>query len=184
MNSATRTKTLLAAIAGGAAYMFNGALQATQDFEGTHNTIDTTAEYLVTGGFVASMLLVAPMWLLLGRLAGTPRAAVAAAVPQVVLGLMATLSIANGEDPAFFNAVAPVCLLTWFVSSFVIARGLRRTNAVPKPVALALPALMIVTFPLSVVGGPLVAGAFWIAVATQMHRGTLGAGAPVAAAAA
>ena len=173
MTSTPRTKTLLAAVAGGAAFMVTGAIQATQDFEGSHNTIDTTAEYLATGGLVVALLLTAPIWLLLGRLAQTPRAAVAAAAPQVVIALMSTVSIAQGEDAAVFNAVAPVALLTWLVSSVVIARGLRRTHAVPKPVALALPALLIVTFPLSVIGGPLLTGAFWIAVATQLQRGTL-----------
>lgn len=63
-------------------------------------------------------------------------------------------------------------------SSPPISRGLRRANAVPKPVAYALPVLLFVTFPLSVVGGPMLAGAFWIAVATQMQRGTLGRPAP------
>ena len=171
MNSATRIKTLVAATAGGAAFMFTGAIQATQDFEGSHNTLDTTAEYLATGGLVVALLLTAPIWLLLGRMGGTPRAAIAAAAPQVVIALMSTVSVVNGEDASFFNAVAPVCLLTWLVSSVIIARGLRRTESVARPVALALPALLIITFPLSVVGGPLLTGAFWITVAALLQRG-------------
>jgi hypothetical protein len=174
MSSSTRTRTLLAAVAGGASFAFCGAIQATHDFEGTHNTIDTTAEYLATGGLAVALLLTAPIWLLLARMASAPRAGVAAAVPQLVIASMCIGSIVNGEDAAFFNAVAPLCLLTWLAASVVIARGLKRSAAVPTPVALALPVLLIATFPLSIVGGPMLTGAFWMAVATQMRRGTLG----------
>jgi hypothetical protein len=47
------------------------------------------------------------------------------------------------------------------------ALGLRKTRAVPKAVAFALPAVLITTIPLSVIGGPLVTGAFWIAVGSR-----------------
>jgi hypothetical protein len=163
----------LAAVLGGAAFAFTGALQVTQDFEGTHNTIDTTAEYLVTGALPVALALTIPMYLLLGRLAGAPRARIAAVVPQIVLGLMCVVSVINGEDASFFNAVAPLCLITWLGASIVLARGLRRRAAVPAPVALALPVLLVTSFALSPVGGGLLTGAYWIAVASLLNRGAL-----------
>ena len=169
----TRHLLPLLAIAGGAVFAFLGAIHATHgDFGGTHNTIDSTAEYIVTGGLAVALLLTAPMYRLLGELAGKPRAGIVAIVPQVVLALMCVTSVANGEDAVFFNAVAPLCLLTWLVASVVLARGLRRTEAVAKPVAYALPALLIVTFPMSPIGGPLLTGVFWIALGRHFARGT------------
>ena len=174
MNSSRLHITALVAVLGGLVYLFCGALQVTQDFEGTHNTIDTTAEYLVTGGFAAALFLTAPAYRVLGALAGSPRWTVAAIAPQVVLGSMCVVSVINGEDAAFFNAVAPLCLLTWFVSSIVLGVKLNRAGAVPKQVAIALPLLVPVTIALSPIGGPILTGAFWIAVGSHALR----AGAP------
>jgi hypothetical protein len=164
------SRTALAAIAGGAVFAFTGAIEATQDFGGTHNTIDSTGEYLVTGGFALALLLTAGAYRELGRTAGRPRAGIVAMVPQLVLAVLSTSSVINGEDLPIFNFLAPICLLTWLVASIVIGVGLKRTRAVPKAVAYALPALFIVTIPLSVIGGPLVTGAFWIAVGSQSLR--------------
>ena len=182
LNAKDNIRSVAAAL-GGAAFAFAGALQVTNDFEGSHNTIDTTAEYLVTGALPVALALTIPMYLLLGRLARTPRARIVAVVPQVVLALMCVVSVVNGEDASFFNAVAPICLATWLGASVVIARGLRRTRAVPAAVAFALPALLIATFVLSPIGGGLLTGAYWIAVASLLNRGTLGRPAvqPVAA---
>ena len=173
MPTNTRNLRSLAAVAGGAAFAFTGAIQATQEFEGTHNTIDTTAEYLVTGALPVALVLTIPMYHLLGRLGRAPRAAAVAIAAQVVLSLMCVISVVNGEDASFFNAVAPVCLLTWLAGSVVLARGLRRTGSVPAPVAFALPALLITTFMLSPIGGAMLTGGYWIAVGTLLHRGAL-----------
>jgi hypothetical protein len=168
MNTPSRT-TALSAAAGGAAFAFTGAIQAVHgEFGGTHNTIDSTAEYLVTGGFAAAMLLIGPVYRSLGRMAGTPRAGVAAMAAQMLLGALAATSVVRGEDLPVFNVAAPICLLTWLVSSVLIARGLRRTHAVPKAVALALPALFVTTIPLAAIGGPLLTGAYWMAVGSRL----------------
>src|SRR5829696_7435245 len=172
LNAKNNIRSVAAAV-GGAVFAFTGALQATQDFAGTHNTIDTTAEYLVTGALPIALALTIPMYLLLGRLARTPRARIVAVVPQFVLALMCVISVINGEDASFFNAVAPICLATWLGASVVIARGLRRTRAVPAAVAFALPALLITTFILSPIGGAMLTGAYWIAAASLLNRGTL-----------
>jgi hypothetical protein len=160
----------LAAIAGGIVYAFCGAIEATQDFKGTHNTIDSTGEYLVTGGFSLSLILTVWAYRELGRSGSRPRAAMAAVVAQMVLAGLSVISVIRGEDLSIFNVVAPICLLTWLVSSIVIGVGLKKTRAVPKSVAYGLPAIMIATIPLSTIGGPLVTGAFWIAVGAQSLR--------------
>ncbi len=170
MNSARSHITALGALIAGAVYAFNGALQVTNDFSGSHNTLDSTAEYLVTGSLPVSLLATIPAYLAFGHLARAPRVAAAAIAPQVVLALMCVFSVLNGEDGSFFNAVAPVCLLTWLVSSSVLAVRLRRAGAVPKPVAIALPLLIVTTFPLSIVGGPLLTGAFWLAIGSHALR--------------
>jgi hypothetical protein len=171
MNSRRLNITALAALAGGAVYFVLGAIHATHgDFGGTHNTIDSTAEYIVTGGFAIALFLTASGYRVFGALAGTPRAGAVAMAPQLVIGAMCVVSVINGEDPAFFNAVAPVCVLTWLVSSIVIARGLKRTGAVSPRVAIAFGALPVVTLALSPLGGPLLTGAFWVAVATHALR--------------
>jgi hypothetical protein len=160
----------LAALAGGLVYAFCGAIEATQDFKGTHNTIDSTGEYLVTGGFALSLLLTVAAYRALARSAGKPRTGVVAMVPQLVLAGLTTISVIHGEDLSVFNVIAPICLLTWLVASIVIGVALKKTRAVPKVVAIGLPAIMLFTIPLSTIGGPLVTGAFWMAVGGQSLR--------------
>ena len=173
MTTPTQTLRPRAAVAGGAPLGFTGPIPATQEFGGTHNTIDSTAEYLVTGALPVALALTIPMYHLFGRLAGAPRAALAAMAAQAVLALMCVVSEINGADASFVNAVAPVCLLTWLAGSVALTRGLRRTGAVPAPVAYALPGLLIATFMASPIGGAMLTGAYWIAVASLLNRGTL-----------
>ena len=158
----------LAAVAGGAAFAFTGALQATHEFGGTHNTIDSTAEYLVTAGFAAAQLLTAQIYRHLGRMGDAARAGLAVAVALTVLGTMSASSVVMGEDAAFFNAVAPLCLLTWLGGSVLIARGLRRSHAVPNAVAIGLPLTFVTTIPLSMIGGPLLTGVYWMVVGARL----------------
>ena len=168
MNSTRSHITALATLVGGAAYAFAGALQLTNDFGGTHNTIDSTAEYLVTAGFALALFLIGPMYRLLGRLAGAGRAGGAAMAAQYVLGALTTISVVNGEDLAIFNLLAPLCLLAWLAGTVLVARALKRTGVVPVAVAHALPFAQVVTIALSFVGGPMLTGAFWLVVGSRM----------------
>ena len=162
--------TALSALLGGAVFAFAGAVSATHgDFGGTHNTIDSTSEYLVTAGFGLGLLLIAPVYAALRRITGS-RAGLVAVVPLVVLGVMSLASVAMGEDAAFFNAVAPLCLLTWLAASIVLARALRRAGA-PLAVAIAPPLLVPVTVVLAPVGGQLITGAAFLAVGIRTLRG-------------
>jgi hypothetical protein len=134
-------RTALAAVLGGAVYAFTGAIEATQDFGGTRNTIDSTGECLVTGGSAVALLLTCSAYRAI-----------------------------RGEDLPIFNTLAPICLLTWLVASIVIGVALKKTRAVAKPVAIGLPAIMLFTIPLSAFGGPLVTGAYWIAIGSLSMR--------------
>jgi hypothetical protein len=73
MNSARSHIAALAALAGGAAYAFAGALQVTNDFSGSHNTLDSTAEYLVTGALPIGLVATAPAYLAFASLARSAR---------------------------------------------------------------------------------------------------------------
>ena len=171
MNSRRLNITALAALAGGAVYFVLGAIHATHgDFGGTHNTLDSTAEYIVTAGFAVALFCTAGAYRLLGTLAAAPRAAAAAMAGQLVIGAMCVVSVINGEDPAFFNAVAPVCVLAWLVGSIVVAVKLKRLGVVSPRVAVAFALLPVVTLALSPIGGPLLTGTFWLAVATHALR--------------
>lgn len=171
MNPTRSHLTALATVLGGAAYAFTGALQVSSgDFGGTHNTLDSTAEYLVTGALPVALVATAPAWRALGTLARAPRVALAAIVPQIVIALMCVVSVVNGEDAAFFNAVAPVAMLVLLVSSVTLGVKLRRSGSVPTAVAAAIPLMVPVTFALSPLGGPLVTGAFFLAVGSQSLR--------------
>ena len=163
-------RTHLTTIAAGAVFAFSGAIQATHSFDADEMKINSTAEYLVTGALPISLVLLVPMYLLLGRLAGRPKAGRVAVGAMLALALITTSSVIRGEDLQIFQVVAPLSLVTWLGASVILARGLLRTGALPKAVAYAIPALLVVTFPLASIGGPLVTGAFWIALALRMAR--------------
>ena len=75
MNSRRLHITALAALVGAAAYAFAGMIQVAQGdpATGTHNTIDSTAEYLVTGALPVALFGTILASLALGRLAVAPR---------------------------------------------------------------------------------------------------------------
>jgi hypothetical protein len=52
----------------------------------------------------------------------------------------------------------------WLFGAIGLAVSLRRAGEVSKLVAFGLPAVQVFALPLSVFGGPIVAGAYWLAV--------------------
>ena len=162
--------TALAALVGAAAYAFGGVIQITQpDPTGTHNTIDSTAEYLVTGPSPVALFGTVLAYLALGRMAGKPRAGSSPSCPgRPRPDVHRQRHQRRGRG--LLQRRRPVCLLTWLVSSIVIAVGLRRRDAVPKPVAIALPLLVPITFALSPIGGGIITAAYWLTLATHVLR--------------
>ena len=173
MLPAMKTRILhIAPILGGLVYALVGAVELAHGgfAANTHHTIDSTAEYVVTAGFAAALMLTAPGYLALGERFGSKRAAAAIAIATVALSLTSWTSVVRGADASFFDAVAPLCILTWLAGSIALAVAARRHARVPLGYAIALPALVVATIPLAQFGGPMLTGAFWVAAALPAAR--------------
>jgi hypothetical protein len=160
------------AIAYGAAALVMGAAQAVRPPEDTVAAIDTPMRWLLAL-FAVSLVAVAPAHLALARFArGTLGGRLAAAgTPLLAVGAMS--SALNGEDLAFFPAIAMVANALWLVGSVVLGVSLWRAGRVPRWVAVLLPVSMPVTLALSQMGSGLLVGAFWVALGALMATGNL-----------
>jgi hypothetical protein len=173
MNSATRNVIAGRVCAlGGAVLCGLGALLATRPHIREH-LVTTTTEHTVLVLLAASLALIAPAVLALGRRVTrrTPSRMVAAAM--VSIAVAGTISNIRGGDPSWFDAFAAVANLAWLVGTVWLAVELFRANAVARWVSVGLPFVYFATIPASRVGGGLVAGAFWIAVGALLATGTL-----------
>jgi hypothetical protein len=179
MTSSPASTTLHTAAAAvtGAAWAAAGVLHVTQPqiHQGDQSVVHGAAGHVALALFSIALLATAVAVQPLARLAGRPRVGLAVGVAVAALGLVAIVSNVRGEDPAIFNVVAPLTNLVWLVGSIVLAVGLWRRAAVPRPLAVGLPLCQILALPLSVVGGPVLAGAYWLAVAGLLEQGTLAA---------
>jgi hypothetical protein len=154
----------LAAMAGGAAWIATGAIQLTGRDELRTEQIETVLEHALLGLMAAALLLTAPAIVELARWARTRRPAYLAAAGQVLLAIAATTSNIAGDDPAFFLVAAPLANAMWLLGAIGLAVSLHRAGHVSKLVAFGLPAVQVFALPLSVIGGPIVGGAYWLAV--------------------
>jgi hypothetical protein len=167
MNSFTTIRgrlTALAAMFGGAAWVGAGAIQLTGRDELRTEAIESALEHTMLGMFSLALLLTAPAVVALARHARTRRPAYVAAAGMVALAIAATMSNIKGEDPLFFLVVAPIANAMWLFGSIGLAVSLARAGTVPKVVAYGLPAVQVFCLPLAVFGGPIVGGAYWLAV--------------------
>ena len=161
-----------AALTYGFLAMAVGAAQAVR-------TGDTSAQ-IATGmrwilvAFAVSLVVVVPAHLALGAFARSPLGARIAAVGTPLLAVGAMGSAVNGEDLAWFPAVAVVANALWLVGSVTLGISLWRAGQVPRWVAVLLPISMPVTLLFSQMGSGLVVGAFWVAVGALMVSGQLG----------
>ena len=161
-----------AAIAGGVAWAVSGPLQLAGLNE--HETkVQTVGEHVIISLFSIALVLTAIGVQALARHADNRTGANVASIGMVVLGTLALSSNINGEDLVFFPAVAVVTNLMWLGGSIHLARSLYRTGNVSKQLAIALPFAQVFALPLSVVGGGLVAGAYWVTVGYLMYAGAL-----------
>lgn len=161
-----------AAIAGGVAWAVSGPLQLAGVNE--HETqVVTFGEHVLIGLFSLALVLTAPGVLALARHARSDTGAKVAATGMVLLGLTALSSNINGEDLSFFPVAASFANLLWLAGSIHLAVSLYKAGRVPRWVAIGLPFAQVFALPLSVVGGGLVAGGYWLSVAYLMHVGAL-----------
>lgn len=160
------------AVAYGVAALVMGAAQAVRPPEDTVAAIDMPMRWLLAL-FAVSLLLVSPAHLALARFARGPWGGRLAAVGTPLLAVGAMSSAVNGEDLAFFPAVAMVANALWLVGSVVLGVSLWKAGRVPRWVAVLLPVSMPVTLVLSQLGSGLLVGAFWVTLGALMATGHL-----------
>jgi hypothetical protein len=166
MNSTSPITRLaaLAAMTGGAAWVAAGAIQLTGREELRTSAIETALEHVLLGVMAVALLLTAPAFLALARHARTRRPAYVAVAGHVLLAIACTTTNIAGRDPAFFLVAAPLANAMWLFGAIGLAVSLRRAGEVGRTIALGLPAVQVFALPLSMFGGPVVAGAYWLAV--------------------
>ena len=157
-------------------------IQLTHDQSGV-STVEGFVEHLGLALFSAMLLsVIAPTAFIARRATGDVRPAIFTAVAAVALASLATISNVRGDDPSFFPVVAAPSVLTIFGSWIVIAVRGFRLERMPKALMVGLPLIIVVSLPLSQLGGGLLAAAYWLAIALYAVRGSArSAGAPVAA---
>ena len=121
--------------------------------------------------FAISLVVLVPAHLALGAFAGSPMGARIAAVGTPLLAVGAASSAINGQDLAWFPAVAVLANGLWLVGSVALGVSLWRARQVPRWVAALLPVTMPVTLVGSQLGGGLLAGAFWVALGAVLLSG-------------
>jgi hypothetical protein len=157
-------KTTLAA---GALFAACGTVQIVHSQRGTGEKVVGLAGHLSLGFFLGAMILVSPLFVALGRRARAGRAekaAMAAGVGTLLLGLTCISSLAMGHDGVWFRVIAPVTNVAWLFGSIALAVSLKRAGRVPAFVALGLPVMWIGSIPLGTHGGGLISGAYCFAV--------------------
>jgi len=157
-----------AAMAAAVAAAVSGVIQLT-DEQSSESTIRGIEHVSVAALTIACLLLV-PAVLRLGQIAGRSRGAIASSVGLVALGLIMIVSNVRGEDPSFFPAVAAPANLLWLGGFIALAVALKRSGRVPAAVAIGLPVTWILMLPLSVVGGGIAAGAYWLVVGWMLRH--------------
>ncbi len=90
-----------------------------------------------------------------------------------MLALGAASSAINGQDLAWFPAIAVVANALWFTGSVILGVSLWRAGRVPRWIAVLLPVSMPVTLFFSQLGSGLLVGVFWAYVGLLMLSGRL-----------
>jgi hypothetical protein len=163
-----------AVTAGGAVFAAAGIVEVTHG-SSSESKVQTVADHLLISFFAAGLVLVVPGLLALARHAEGRLAmgAKVAAAGTAALAVASTASNIHGGDYSWFPAIAAPANAMWLFGSIALAVALRRAGRVPAAVAFGLPVAWIATIPLAQVGGALLAGGYWMAVAYLMATGTL-----------
>ena len=148
-----------------------GIIQITD--EQSSQTTVVGIEHVTLAGLTATLLLLLPMMVLLGRIALRPRLAAIAMTGMSVLAALTVVSNVRGEDPSFFAAVAIPSNLLWFSGWTALAIALKRSGRVPAAMAIGLPITWVLSLPLSQFGASIIAAAYWLVVAWLVAHGEL-----------
>jgi hypothetical protein len=162
----------LSACVGGALLAVSGALQAT-GLDWTENAVETPAQHVTMALFAAAFVALVPAVAYLGRLApGRGRLGwIGIAAGQLGVAAASTVSNIRGVDAGWFPAAAVAANALWVVGTLVLAVALFRGRRVPRLLAVGLVVAYIGSIPLSIVGGGIIAGAYWLAVAYLIGLG-------------
>ena len=154
------------AMAGGALFAADGVVQIVHS-QDTGSQVVGLAGHLNLAFFLLALILVSPTFVVLARYARpgkAEKAAVAAGMGTLVLGLTCISSLVMGHDGVWFNVIAPLTNAAWLFGSIALAVSLKRAGRVPTIVALGLPVAWVGTIPLAPLGGGLITGAYFLAV--------------------
>ncbi|HEX2071415.1 MAG TPA: hypothetical protein VHF90_07190 [Thermoleophilaceae bacterium] len=172
------------AIAAGALWAAMGALQAARPDYLTTDVIEHPLEHVMMGALSLVLLLMIPGYALLSRYATDAKPVLFVAAGNVALAATVTVSNVMGDDPSWFAIAAPITNALWFFGSIALAVLLRKAGHVPTWVYVGLPLAWIAALPLSPIGGPLLTGAYWIALGYMLLAGAFERGATTRAVAA
>jgi hypothetical protein len=167
INISTHTAATAAITAGVAACVF-GILSIADPQSAENTTVGI--EHLILGGLTLLLVLLMPVVLHLGQLAGSPRAAAATVTGQALLATLTVVSNVRGEDPSFFAAVAGPSNLLILGGLIALAVALKRRGALPRSLAIGLPISWILTLAMGGVFAP-IAGAYWLAIGWMLRNG-------------
>jgi hypothetical protein len=167
INISTHTAATAAITAGVAACVF-GILSIADPQSAENTTVGI--EHLILGGLTLLLVLLIPVVLHLGQLAGSPRAAAATVTGQALLAALTVVSNVRGEDPSFFPAVAGPSNLLILGGLIALAVALKRRGALPRSLAIGLPVSWILTLALGGVFAP-IAGSYWLAIGWMLRNG-------------
>ena len=154
------------AMAAGALFAADGVVQIIHPQDSGSQVVGL-AGHLNIAFFLVGLILISPIFVVLGRYARPGKAqtaARAAGVGTFVLGVTCISSLVMCHDGVWFNVIAPLKNAAWLFGSIVLAVSLKRVGRVPTIVAVGLPVAWVATIPLATLGGGLITGAYFLAV--------------------
>lgn len=155
----------LGAMLGGVALIVGGVIQlAAADRVQTGESVETAIAHVSLAALTLALVALVPAMLELSNYARTRRPAYVATVGMSLLAVATTVSNVVGEDRLFFFVAAPLGNLLWLAGSVGLALSLYRAGRVPRWLAIGVPLVQVASLPLSVLGGGILGGAFWLAV--------------------
>jgi energy-converting hydrogenase Eha subunit G len=158
------------AAAAGALQILVGLIQAVDPGD----TIPTLrpVEHVVLGLYAICLLLLVPAYQALSTFSGGNRSAHIAALGMVLLAVGMTATNLHNEDYGWFAPVAGAANALWVFGTVALAVSLYRAGRAPRWVALGVVLTWIGGIPLSQLGGAMLPGAYWLAIAVLLGAGT------------
>jgi hypothetical protein len=156
MNAYTNSRL---AVLAGSLFAAVGALQAT-NLHWQENAVKTPLQHLTMALFAAALVASIPP---VRQLARGNRAWIAIAVGMLGVAAASTVSNIRGVDASWFPAVAVAANVLWIVGTLVFATALFRSGR--RLLGIGLVVAYVGAIPLAILGGGILTGCLWLAVA-------------------